>query len=470
MLIATRLILDNVGHFDHLDVRLGRRTIIRGAFGVGKSTILEAVRILTSEGTSLSTLAPRDAEGKLTGEGPSAAIYLDDDAQGEQWRITRTSTMGDSGRWSESVEVVLKSPEGAWLEKPFRETIRALFDPGSDPERFLDERLSDAKRLALATEVVGEVQGYSRAEALRRAGLEGFKVDQRRIPAGLHPLEDLQRVQAQVFEERRAVNAEVKAKVGAVETLTVGLPADEPPDVTVEIQAAHDEVARLSNEIALQEAAAKAACDLAMRELDAAHERAVAEAARIRSEAIRAAEQKRDTAATDRGVLREDRLRAQARARELDAAHERAVADKSRRDAAAQARAEAQRLKERSDSLTRALRALSAQAAQWIGSSLPGLRVELDDDGDLVLQVETADGWMPWASANEGRKLEIAAAWAARHQQIVGGAQASVSLFLDGFEAISPTRRAERLASLGEMGQAVVCVAEDGPLKVEVVP
>ena len=492
-----RLRLQGVGPFrDMWDAEFGRVTELCGANGTGKSTVLRAIDTLTKKGRSLAELQRR-------GEEALAELYWQT-ADGELWRIRRRR----SADGSEQAQAHVQEDEDVWASRPFEATLAELFDSAATPERLLDQRLSDAKRIALVVEAVPTVEGYDRAAVMAAAGVADLKP---RIPAGLHPIEDVAQVRAAVFAARTDVNTGLRTERAAASGAELALPPEPPPDPSREevelrakLDAAGQRVATIiasadgrerealgiaagANDRALVQAASD--FEHAKRGAEEAYQRAIKEAARARDATIAAAQERKATATAEASAAHEKALADAQRQRQVDEAElpalreERArleealrglaqrrdafIADRARRQDAAEHREKEARLKERADALTTAIRHLDQVAAGFVASAIPLLRVEADDEGRQQLLVSTDQGWQPWSVANEGARMAAAVAWSLAHQKAWGGTQRVVEalLVLDQGESLDDDRRA---TAVGGAGQSIVARRVHGPLRVVV--
>lgn len=481
MLRLSHIEAENVLCFrERLVVDLGARTIIKGRNAEGKSSFVRVVACLLGQsGESAQSLVSTDADGKpLDGVVPEIVGLIEDDG-GARYKVTRRA---------KKLEVKVDE-NGAWRDAPGGTPDKALaliFDRDSSPAALLDERLSDERRVDKILEVA-EAPGYDRMAALFQAGVpvvvphgdgtatlhrvdcnprvSGFVLQP--IPAGLHPLEDLSKVIAQIFDARTDIERARKNAAGAAERLSVGLTAEAPADVAQQIEEA--EVCTKALRETLSQLDLKLEIDIAeVRRKYQEQIQAIEKARDVNVEALRA---NRDEAARS---VSEQYVKATRDLAELRGQRDLALADKARRDEAEKALSEAKALADRHAALTRAITSLKAQAAGFVSDSFPGVRVEIGEDGKRRLMVRASlepvqEAWRAWSDTNEARRMEIATQWSTLHQQKRGGSGPSLALvLLDRGESLDSESMRRTLDRLGEAGQAIVTVRTDGDLSFEV--
>lgn len=451
-------------------------TILQGRNASAKSTWLEVIRyglgIVRAAASRRAHVEPSGAE--LT---PEITITLA--GEGREVEVRRK---GDG-----SPEVRERTGED-WRKVPRPvEWLRQLVDAAAaDPNLFVAAK--DDERAALLLEAL-ELPGYSRAEALASAGLEAFPLPP--IPAGLHPLDDLERVRKAVYDARTGTNTKAREEEAAAEHLLAGLPAEPPAagppvdalaeKVEAERAAIEAEAARVRSERWRQADQIQAAYTAQKERLRAAHEakaaelRAVAEKriAELRAEmeaavdaAKTAGEQQLD--ALDAGMEAaeaaiEQRRLALAAERErlaaLRAQAESAATDRHVRATAEEGRKRARALKDRSEALTRALEDLKRYATDLAGKlPIKGLEVTYDDRGRRLVTLDR----VPLDQVNSGRLRELASEVSALQLAARGEEGLRLPLVLiDWLEQVDAERRAEHLQSLAAGGAQVVAAVVD---------
>lgn len=449
----TKLELRNVlGLGPELALSFGRTTGITGRNGAGKSSVLRAINCaLGLSGESVSALAPLGPDGTPV-EGLVTEIVAHLSGPDGEYRIQRRS----SGK---ALQLQVREGE-SWrsLDPPDRH-LAELYDRKSSPAVFASPKLTDAKRIELLLEVA-EVPGYDRAKVLEAAGLQDFKLQP--IPAKLHPVDDLGRVQAQVFAARTDVERDRRVAAGTAETLESGLPTEEPGDVTFDLDSAKAELESAKDR--QQEAANRFRDAMLKIELKLSEDISnLKRSAEIERESLRAAYDASDA------PVRKHMSGIDVRIATLEQKREQFHRDAGIRAKAREARDKAAALEAQKAKLTAALQRLKSQAASYISEAVPGARVTFDDAGKLALEIDTDSGWKPWSAANTARQHEVASEWATLHQALhARDGQPGVALVLlddaEKFDTASGTRLFQRLS---EAGQVIATIRTDGPLSVE---
>ncbi len=190
--------------------------VLAGRNESGKTTALLALRsVLGLNRATLVTLTPTTGDRELQ---PSVeALLLSEDNQTEV-RIKREG--------SQSPEV--KYRQGAVWHEPKRpvEWLNALVNVRAAlPALWL---LADDETKARMILEACVIEGYSRTAALEAMGLPDFELPP--IPDGLHPLEDLQAIEAAVRASRKVIGSHARDKQSAATELLSKLPANAPAD------------------------------------------------------------------------------------------------------------------------------------------------------------------------------------------------------------------------------------------------
>lgn len=498
-LTVSRLIVRGVLGIEESTIDLGEVTVLQGHNASGKSSHLAALRAaLGIDRTTLARLSHLQ-DGSPAEKPEVEVILVGTDHEGQNLEV-QVRRRGDG-----SPEVRERVGDD-WRPKTRPvEWLRELIDvQGANPAVLLamkDEDLAGAILEAMP------LPGYDRKAALAAAGLPEFRLPA--IPTGLHPLEDLEQIEAAIAGARTEVGREERRERDAAVKLLSGLPAEAPESVADRIAQGEHAVSTLAAEIAREEeaadsaerearAAAKSTYDavLANAQGDFRTEAArlrrehEARAAEIRAEAERAVSA--DLAATEQAIhntkeageatleaatrlmdeksvaahaareqarsVAEGRKRTLAEGREALAAlraqqasidtdrHVRATADAAKKAAEAHA--------ERVAALSRAIEALR-QYKLRLASELPvkGLAVQFDDRGRKSL---TLDG-VPLAQVNDGRRAELVTEVAVlRGRAPADGRPYLPLVLLDGIERLDPARRAALLRSVAARGTQVI--------------
>lgn len=448
--------------------------VIAAQNGAGKTTVLDAIRCalrITRAAAAGNTHIGSDQK-------PEIVLTL----RGEGREIT-VRCLGDQSPTVREVdgEDVRDIPRAV-------EFLRDLVDvAGADPAAF--ERAKPDEQAAMLLDAL-DFPGYDRAKALEVAGLQGFKLPA--IPAGLHPLEDLEKVVAAVEDARRATGSERDREAGAAEKLLKDLPAKAPEDVAavvVEVQRTADaiaaEVARKTEAAVGAHTAAeariraafekkkgelRAAHDLKAAEIRAAAEKRITELLAETQVAIDAAstsgERELDEAEAELQKAREEvvgREKMLAEAREklasLRAQQESLAADRRIRSLAKEAKDKAEAHDARWKELDAAIRKLKRHAAELAGSlPIKGLAVGFTEQGKRIV---TLDG-KPLEKLS-GSELTTLSARVAALRSRQGGTQRPLRLILlDELGRSTLSRRRALLEELAAGGaQVIAAIAEE---------
>lgn len=482
---ATRIEVRDVLGAERVEIRPGRVTVLSGPNGSGKTTVLSAISRALGRG-NLAEIQRISADGSRVE--PRVVLELESDGPVPRHLVVE--------RNASRVRLRERDQEGALrdVQQPQR-AIAALWDAAcANPAQFLSAPPEDRIRL-LYEALPLELDRSRVAEIL--AGL-----DVQRAPGGLHALEELRFLRAQVFEARTSVNRDAASKAEAAQQIRSAAPASPGGDAADQAQleeavrelslalqaeqVAADEAEQASLRRSAQEfrEACAAAASVASNDASALHqqhrewaaaERAALEqriAARLvevnahvellrgEESAVREAAQIRRDVATE--AARRERLRREgdisAWRAELEGAQAAAMSGREAAKTAASARAlaaqaetfeaDARTLKGHSARLTAAIQALD-EYLRSLGSSLPsGLEVR---GRELLL-----DG-IPWDQQNTARRIEVAVAISALRARA-----ADLPLVLvDGAEALDPAHFNGLVEALEAAGlQAIVtCVS-----------
>lgn len=498
---VARLTVRNVLGIEDSVIDLESITVLSGPNASGKSSHLKALRsALGIDRTALARLA-RVNEDRKPGEPeePSVEVLLVDDTGERELLVSR--------KGEGSPEVRERVGED-WRKVPRPvEYLREMVDvQAASPAAWL--AMNDEDKAAAVLEAM-PLPAYSRQAALQAAGLEAFRLPP--IPTGLHPLEELEQIEAAVFSSRTEVNRQERAEHDAAEKLLAGLPAERPELANELVGRIEAEATDLSGEIARAEASAasaeKAAIAAANSELQLAQERVAgefktaaaklraaheAQAAQLRREVeeriaalkidtdraveelkargeatIDEAEERANATATAAREAREAaRVATTRQSEKLTGLRERLAAARERqraietdhhvRNTAEEGKARARSLEAKAEQLTQAIAALRRYRLQ-LAEQLPikGLSVHFDEKGRKSL---TLDG-VPLSQVNDGRLYELAA-----EVSLVRNAPSADDatrprlnlVLLDGIERLDPERRAGMLREIARRGSQVI--------------
>lgn len=203
--------IDNILGIEHLEITPGAVTVVEGANGVGKTSVIEAVKAALGGGRDATLLRQGTTQGRIV-------LVLDD-----QTEIVR---MVDA----EGGDVNVKHPTFGRISSP-QTFLKRLSDALSvNPVAFLTA--SPKKR----TEWLIEALPFDITDQdLRAAGIDGA------LPAG-QGLERIDAAYKQVYDARTGVNRLAKEKKATAEQLRKDLPAGpDPTDWTAAAEAAEVE-------------------------------------------------------------------------------------------------------------------------------------------------------------------------------------------------------------------------------------
>jgi hypothetical protein len=385
------------------------------------------------------------------------------------------------------------------------EWLRDLIDvEAANPAAWL---AADDETRAAAVLAAMPLAGYSRAEAMKAAGLEGFRLPP--IPAELHPLEELEQIEETVRSSRTEVNRQERAEHDAATKLLAGLPAEPPKDVAAIVAAGDREASRLADEIAREEEAADAAEREAAQaaagalrvaqeriggafkleagrlrddhkaqaaELRAAAERRIAELLAETESAIDALKTRGEAEIDDaqakaqegreaaRLVREQARIAVQAKSLRLGEGREKlatlraqqqsAETDRHVRATAHEAEAKAKEHEARARALTAGIDALRRYRLELAGTlPVKGLAVVFSETGKKSLTLEG----VPLAQVNTGRLVELATEVSLlRNRPATDGRPALNLILLDGLEALDTKARSALLREIAARGSQVV--------------
>ncbi len=478
-------------------------TVIEGKNATGKSSHLALARsVLGIDRTSLAKLARVNGSGD---EEPFGEVLL----IGQDWEARVTKRGDQTQRVAERV-----GEDWREIRRPV-EWLRDLIDQGANPAVWL--AMDDEAKTTAVLEAM-RIEGYTREAALKAAGLEGFSLPP--IPRGLHPLEELEQIEAAVFSCRTEVNNQRRTKHEAAQSLLAGLPAEPPTDLADQVARLETSASSMSGEVARAEAAASSAEREAIAAADGAYEiaeanalgtfRATAAKLRTAHEArvaeIQAEAERKIAAALAETQSRIDALRAQGEGAR-DAAREAAEAakaaarkaledaraasegkraelakvtehlaglraqqqaiatDRHVRAAAAKDEAEARQHEARAAALTKALEALTRYKLE-LAAQLPikGLAVKFDEKGRKSLTLDR----VPLGQVNKARLAELAVEVSLLRQPKDDGRPHLPLVLLDDAEKLDPEARIALFRECAARGTQIIAavVGPNAPLRI----
>lgn len=431
---VSRIKISNILGIEQLEIEAGKFITVSGKNGVGKTSVVEAIKAALSGGHDATLLRNGADKGEVV-------LVLEDGAT-----ITKKVTSGKS-------EQAFTDAEGRKIARP-AEAIRQLIDALSvNPVEFL----TVPKKQQVSALLEAMPMEADLAELSRISGL-GLLTDHYR---GMHALDAIDSVRKALYDERTGVNRAAKEKAGTAKQLSDSLPDD-----TV-LQAGEDEQALRTdlNDLEAARVDALAKVDVKLEEIQSAHEAAVAEV----REQIAALEAK--IAEANEG-FRQAKLKAGEKKGEINsrAAVKRAElqgkldvinAGREQRAKAAQAREtvvvmtrEASELEQQADRLTGAIERLDEYKASLLENlPIPGLEVR---GGDIFYN------GIAFERLNSAEQVKVAVELA----KIRAGKLGIVCV--DGIERLDPDAFAAfREAAIASGVQMVVTRVGDTPFTVE---
>ena len=189
----SHLKITNVLGIDSLEFSPAGFTAITGPNGVGKTSILEAIKSATGQGHDATLLRKGAEKGEIV-------LVLDDGTEIQQ-RITPTATTRNVVR------------DGKKLTKP-GEVIKALTDALSvNPVEFLTARKQDRVKVLLESMPI-------RVDAAKLSEISGIPVQ----ASEAHALHVIEMVRQTVYDDRTGTNRAVKEKDATINQLRIAMP------------------------------------------------------------------------------------------------------------------------------------------------------------------------------------------------------------------------------------------------------
>lgn len=424
---VSRIHIRNILGIEDLDVRPGALTIVEGANGVGKTSVLEAIKSLIGGGHDATLIRNGAKSGQVVME-------LSDG-------VTVTKSIRESGS---SVSVI--HPEHGELRSP-QGYINKLVDAlGYNPVAFLVaepkkriEYLLESMPLRIQPEEIKEALGAA-VEDVPEIWWE---------PSKDHALPVIDRIRTAAYDARTGINREAKGKRATAEQLRASLPES---GLQAEPGAAN----------ALRETAAELRAEMLRRQRDIESDRD-AKIEEVKRRAQMEIDQLRTVATEALNTVREEIApRLEQLAAEAAAADERlrasAQAENTRRILDEQ-QADAEQLEVRSGRLTDALERLDELKLSLSSRlAIPGASI---DDGQLLV-----DG-IPFDRLNTAKQVQVAMQIAAARAKASGLPLVCV----DGLERLdAKTFEAFRAKAPKSGLQLVVTRVGDGDLTVTPIP
>ena len=453
----SRLEIENIKGIEHIYLQPGTVTVISGANGSGKSSIIDAVMAVFEGGSDPSWLRNGANKGRVV-------IEITDDDGKPVATIKKTISLKLDGE-GVSTTLEILDPNGVPIPAP-QTFIRKLGSSWAvNPSVILSIDTSTAGgRKALMAHLLEIMPIEFRATDLIAAGVPDAALPKRSTLT----LDDLAKVREYVRELRRKVGIEAKESEASAQALRKSLPKDgEDTDWTAraaQIRAERNSLAQTEEAekagIGRDAAVAREAADGDFRqkeaELRAVFERRLAELKQEKADKlakISEAEQSALAEINEKYKPAYERLTAELAAAQEKAEQQQRAAGIRESEAIFSKRAREKNLEY--DALTRTLERMDAlKKAQLDNLPIEGLGFE----GDTV----TVDG-VPWHHVNTARRAMVAAQLAAMLRGELP------FMVLDDCEHLDSDTRREFEEAIAASGfQVIEAVVSDGPLAVEV--
>lgn len=417
--------IDNILGLEHLDIAPGALTVVEGANGTGKTSVLEAIKAGLGGGRDATLLRRGAKEGQVV-------LLLDDGTE-------ITKRVKEDG----ATTAVVKHPTFGAIAKP-QSYLDKLADALSvNPIAFL--AAPPAKRAAWLLEVL---PSKVTDEDLSKAGVTALP------PASADGLQRIEAARKAAYDERTGVNRTAKEKKATIAQLEAALPPDSGVDPRQEATTAEQDASKLNRELgarldkarsdeAQDTATVNAETDAAIRKLEAQRAQDLAairaKATAQRDEAAAEIQPKIDeaTARAAAARTRAERYAADQRSRTFINDHKEAVAA----------------LEENAGHLTATLEKLDTLKATAL-ANLPIKGVEVRD-GEVYVED------IPFDRVNRARQIRVALNVARLRAGQLG------LVCVDGLEALDAETFAQFEKAAEKSGlQFVVNRVTEGPLTV----
>jgi DNA repair exonuclease SbcCD ATPase subunit len=238
----SEVVIKNVMGLEELTIQPGNLTIIEGRNGVGKTSVLAALRALVSGGHDPSLIRKGCESAEVT-------MLLDDGVQ-----INLIMTAGRSTR-------IVRHPKLGKLQGPQQYIDRLINVMSVDPVLFLTQKPKD--RLATLLEAMPLRVTADQIGFLPAKVVQGLDLDK-------HALEVLGKAHTALYDERTGVNKAGKEKLATAAEMARTLPADpEQGDWDGVFELAKTELAKLTGTAQKEVTAIKDRCSEIKAEIDA---------------------------------------------------------------------------------------------------------------------------------------------------------------------------------------------------------
>lgn len=444
---VSRIKIQNILGIERLEIEPGKVTRVSGANGVGKSSVIEAVRSAFAKGSDATLLRAGQSAGEVV-------LVLEDD--GQEFTVRRRIT-----EKTDSTTVDGKAGKSFLQEIASAARLNPAALINAKPAARL-EMMLQACNFEFPTEELAAIIRPLAAQLSEGAALREEIIAATRSH---DPLDALDAVSSRVFGHRTGINRSAKDAEALAATLDESLPEKEPTVIEAELTKRRDELRAAETERDNEVDASFTEQQSAMDAAAATHSAAESEANRIYNDALRAAAAAKDVAcAAARSKHNEAveqinaRLQPEIKAAEADVATLQEQLNTANRAAKAvelrtATRAKTAGLKVESEACSQALEAISG-LKQKLVAQIPVEGIEIRD-GDIFV-----DG-IAFDRVNMQRRIDIAVTIAERMP-------AKLDLcIIDGFEALDEQHQAAFLKRMAEGPlQAIVAEVTAGPLTV----
>ena len=410
---AKKLTIHHILGVDHVEIELGKITEITGANGVGKTSVLEAIKALGTKGTDVTLLRKGETEGRVMLELSDGSVIERREKVGKSDRRYKPASGPAMGATAvdQLFELASMNPVSFIVSEP-KQRMQMLLD-------------------SLNIEVTDEEMTAARGEACTGGGLD-----------------HIDSVRDSVFKQRTGVNRAILEKKSTVSQLSENIPPPTSGTPTEALAAANAELAEKS------------------RKRDAFRDGIIAEAAekeRVAREAyeaerVRIEEEKRKRLDDLEKSYIEKTSELNATIGRLTEAINASAAYEAQTKVINQVTKEVELLEQEKADLTAALERIDALKASKLGN-LPFKDLTIQD-GEIFV------GGVAYDRLNTAAKVRFAIQLAVARAGKVG------LVCVDGLELLDETTygRFVEAASNQDKVQFVVTRVTEGPLKIEPKP
>lgn len=452
-----RVVVQNIKGVEYQEFAAGALTVLRGPNGVGKSSILDAIRTVFEGGHSPELIRQGAKKGEVV-------LTLDDGTT-----ITKSIT-------TKGQTTTVKTAEGAVVPAPATFIQQLAKGFAFDPLAFVHAPHKER------ADYLSKLMPIEITKAQIVAAVENRKVApqiEKFLNAPVYDIGKLTEQRKRIYDDRVGTNRTVKTLEGTIDTLKKQLPANWEPEATPESVLQEPRTKVVAAQGVLLDA--KHMRDKALAEVDSAHRANMAEVNKWESEEI----DKIRVQATEKRVALESEYytcqkatsanfqyeieSAQSALTEaenaLAAAKERAKSFEAQAQASAaikQYRSDLTDAIAEADMYTAAIDAIdAAKEAALKKSPIPGLSVI---DGEVMYQPEGLDAPIPFDQVNTQLQYRIALKIAAMGAGTLG------LMVLDNTEAMDETNWSEFKQAVVDSGFQIIAARVDNIQQLDIEP